>query len=93
MFARFTNGSEEPLSVRKKTRHKTGVWSRFLNVVIQQSMDRAQAAIAYLIQECNIPVRHVIAPGAMGTADPTASNESAEGRAKNRHVRVVLERC
>ncbi|MGC2766566.1 MAG: OmpA family protein, partial [Candidatus Acidiferrum sp.] len=36
----------------------------------QLSMDRAQEVVAYLIQDCNIPVRHVIAPGAMGTADP-----------------------
>ena len=30
------------------------------------SMERAQNVIAFLIQDCNIPVRHVIAPGAMG---------------------------
>jgi hypothetical protein len=39
----------------------------------QLSMDGAQAVIAYLIQDCKIPVRHVIAPGAMGTADPAAT--------------------
>jgi OmpA-OmpF porin, OOP family len=54
------------------------------------SMDRAQAVIAYLIQDCNIPVRHVIAPGAMGTADPAATNESAQGRAENRRVEVKI---
>jgi OmpA-OmpF porin, OOP family len=56
----------------------------------QLSMDRAQAVIAYLIQDCNVPVRHVIAPGAMGTADPAASNESAQGRAENRRVEVKI---
>src|SRR5207302_1492570 len=39
------------------------------------SMDRAQAVIAFLLQDCNVPVRHIIAPGAMGTADPAATNE------------------
>jgi len=56
----------------------------------QLSMDRAQAVIAYLIQDCNIPVRHVIAPGAMGTADPSAPNETAQGRAENRRVEVKV---
>jgi OmpA-OmpF porin, OOP family len=52
------------------------------------SMDRAQEVIAFLIQDCNVPVRHVIAPGAMGTADPVASNETAQGRQQNRRVEV-----
>jgi OOP family OmpA-OmpF porin len=56
----------------------------------QLSMDRAQAVIAYLIQNCKIPVRHVIAPGAMGTADPAATNETASGRAENRRVEVKV---
>jgi OmpA-OmpF porin, OOP family len=56
----------------------------------QLSMDRAQAVIAYLLQNCNIPVRHIIAPGAMGTADPSAPNETAAGRAENRRVEVKV---
>ena len=56
----------------------------------QLSMDRAQEVVAYLIQDCNIPVRHVIAPGAMGTADPAAPNETAQGRAENRRVEVKI---
>jgi len=56
----------------------------------QLSMDRAQAVIAYLIQDCNVPVRHVVAPGAMGTADPSAPNETAQGRAENRRVEVKV---
>lgn len=56
----------------------------------QLSMDRAQAVIAYLIQDCKIPVRHIVAPGAMGTADPTATNETAQGRAENRRVEVKV---
>jgi OmpA-OmpF porin, OOP family len=52
------------------------------------SMDRAQNVIAYLIQECNVPVFDVIAPGAMGKTAPVASNETKSGRAENRRVEV-----
>jgi len=54
------------------------------------SEDRAEAVIAYLIQNCNVPVRHIVAPGAMGEYEPTASNESKEGRAQNRRVEVKV---
>lgn len=54
------------------------------------SMERAQNVIAYLIQTCNVPVRHIVAPGAMGEAAPAASNESKEGRAENRRVEVKV---
>jgi OOP family OmpA-OmpF porin len=56
----------------------------------QLSMDRAQAVIAFLLQNCNVPVRHIVAPGAMGTADPSAPNETAQGRAENRRVDVKV---
>ena len=56
----------------------------------QLSMDRAHAVIAYLIQNCSVPVRHIVAPGAMGEADPAASNEVPEGRADNRRVDVKV---
>jgi OOP family OmpA-OmpF porin len=54
------------------------------------SMERADSVVAYLIQNCNVPVRHVVAPGAMGTADPAAPNETAQGRAENRRVEVKV---
>jgi outer membrane protein OmpA-like peptidoglycan-associated protein len=54
------------------------------------SEDRAEAVIAYLIQNCNVPVRHIVAPGAMGEYEPAASNESKEGRAQNRRVDVKV---
>jgi len=31
-----------------------------------------------------------VAPGAMGTFDPTAPNETAQGRAENRRVEVKV---
>jgi OOP family OmpA-OmpF porin len=54
------------------------------------SMDRAQNVIAFLIQNCNVPVRHIVAPGAMGEAAPAASNETTSGRAENRRVEVKV---
>jgi OmpA-OmpF porin, OOP family len=54
------------------------------------SMDRAQEVIAFLIQDCNVPVRRIVAPGAMGTAAPAAPNETAQGRAQNRRVEVKV---
>ena len=54
------------------------------------SMERAQEVVAFLIQNCNVPVRRVVAPGAMGTASPVATNETAQGRAQNRRVEVKV---
>jgi OOP family OmpA-OmpF porin len=52
------------------------------------SKDRAEAVVGYLVQQCNVPVRHITAPGAMGEYQPAASNETAEGRAENRRVQI-----
>jgi len=54
------------------------------------SMERAQGVVAYLMQSCNVPVRHIVAPGAMGEADPAASNETSQGRKENRRVEVKV---
>jgi OOP family OmpA-OmpF porin len=56
----------------------------------QLSEDRAQAVVAYLLQNCNVPIRHIVAPGAMGTSYAVASNETKAGRAENRRVEVKV---
>ena len=52
------------------------------------SEERAKAVIAYLVQKGGVPVRRVVAPGAMGEYGPVASNETAAGRAENRRVEI-----
>jgi OOP family OmpA-OmpF porin len=54
------------------------------------SKERAQAVVAYLLQECSIPVGRIVAPGAMGETNPAASNETTSGRSENRRVEVKL---
>jgi len=54
------------------------------------SKERAQAVVAYLLQECNVPVGRIVAPGAMGETNPAASNETASGRGENRRAEVKL---
>ena len=53
------------------------------------SEDRSKAVVSFLIQQCNVPVRQVVAPGTMGGQYPlAASNETKEGGAENRRVVV-----
>jgi len=54
------------------------------------SENRAKAVVYYLMQQGNVPVRHIIAPGAMGEYGATASNETKAGRAENRRVEVKI---
>jgi len=54
------------------------------------SKERAQAVVAYLLQECSIPVGRIVAPGAMGESNPIASNETPSGRGENRRAEVKL---
>ena len=48
----------------------------------------------WLAQNGGIPFFRMLAPGAMSTAKPAASNETASGRAQNRRVvvRVLVNR-
>ena len=54
------------------------------------SEDRAKAVVTFLMQQGNVPIRHIVAPGAMGEYGPAASNETAAGRAENRRVDVKV---
>ncbi len=54
------------------------------------SKDRAEAVIAYLLQECSVPVKNIVSPGAMSERNPIASNETEFGRAENRRVDLKL---
>jgi outer membrane protein OmpA-like peptidoglycan-associated protein len=60
------------------------------NATANQSLskERAYEVVNYLMQEGNIPPRHIVSPGAMGIARPAASNETAQGRSANRRVEV-----
>jgi outer membrane protein OmpA-like peptidoglycan-associated protein len=54
------------------------------------SEDRAKAVVTYLFQQGNVPVRHIVAPGAMGEYGAAAPNETKSGRAENRRVEVKV---
>jgi OOP family OmpA-OmpF porin len=54
------------------------------------SENRAQAVVTYLMQQGNVPVRHIVAPGAMGEYGAAASNETKTGRAENRRVQAKI---
>jgi OOP family OmpA-OmpF porin len=54
------------------------------------SENRAKAVITYLIQKGEVPVRHIVAPGAMGEYGAAAPNETEAGRAENRRVDVKV---
>jgi outer membrane protein OmpA-like peptidoglycan-associated protein len=56
----------------------------------QLSEDRAKAVVTFLMQQGSVPVRHIVAPGAMGEYGAAASNETASGRAENRRVEVKV---
>lgn len=54
------------------------------------SEDRAKAVITYLTQQGGIPIRRIVAPGAMGEYGSAAPNETKMGRAQNRRVEVKV---
>ena len=54
------------------------------------SENRAKAVTIFLMQQGSVPVRHIVAPGAMGEYGPAATNETKEGRAENRRVEVKV---
>jgi len=56
----------------------------------QLSEDRAKGVVAFFVQQCKVPIRHIVAPGAMGEYEPAKTNETAAGRAENRRVEVKV---
>jgi OOP family OmpA-OmpF porin len=54
------------------------------------SENRARAVVTYLMQKGEVPVRHIVAPGAMGEYGAAAPNETEAGRAENRRVEVKV---
>jgi outer membrane protein OmpA-like peptidoglycan-associated protein len=51
---------------------------------------RAKAVIVFLMQQGKVPIRHIVAPGAMGEYGAVAPNETPEGRAENRRAEVKV---
>jgi OmpA-OmpF porin, OOP family len=54
------------------------------------SEDRAKQVVTLLQQQGGIPIRHIVAPGAMGEYGAKAPNEKKTGRAENRRVEVKV---
>lgn len=51
---------------------------------------RAQAVIQYLVAVHNLDLRRLVQPFGYGDAKPVADNTTAEGRAKNRRVEIII---
>jgi OmpA-OmpF porin, OOP family len=62
--------------------------SAAMNTKLSES--RAKAVVTILMQQGAIPVRHIVAPGAMGEYGSAAPNETQAGRAENRRVEVKV---
>jgi OmpA-OmpF porin, OOP family len=82
------NANKNPKYLVKVTGFADSTGNAEMNTKL--SGDRAKAVIAYLVQQCGVPVRRVVAPGAMGEYGSTASNETNTGRAQNRRVEVTV---
>jgi OOP family OmpA-OmpF porin len=54
------------------------------------SSERANAVTAILVQQGQIPLTNMLAPGAMGTSSQVDSDKTAEGQAENRRVVVRI---
>src|SRR5271155_733165 len=54
------------------------------------SVERANAVSQFMEQDASVPLTNMLAPGAMGTADQVAPDNSSEGQAENRRVVVMV---
>jgi OmpA-OmpF porin, OOP family len=82
------NANKNPAYLVKVTGFADSTGNPEMNTKL--SGERAKAVTAYLVQQCGVPVRRVVAPGAMGEYGSTASNETSTGRAQNRRVEVAV---
>ena len=46
--------------------------------------------ITFLTQQGNVPIRHIVASGAIGEYGAKAPNETKAGRAENRRVEIKV---
>lgn len=65
-------------------------WTGSAKMNTRLSEDRAKSVITFLMQQGNVPIRHIVAPGAMGEYGSKAPNETKAGRAENRRVEVKV---
>jgi OmpA-OmpF porin, OOP family len=65
-------------------------WTGGAKMNTKLSEDRAKSVITFLMQQGNVPIRHIVAPGAMGEYGAKAPNETKAGRAENRRVEVKV---
>jgi OmpA-OmpF porin, OOP family len=65
-------------------------WTGSAKMNTRLSEDRAKSVITFLMQQGNVPIRHIVAPGAMGEYGAKAPNETKAGRAENRRVEVKV---
>jgi OOP family OmpA-OmpF porin len=97
-----TISAEDQEELRKLAETATGLKGYIVEVVgyadatgsaamnTKLSEDRAKEVVTYLVQQGNVPIRHIVAPGAMGEYGEAASNETKAGRAENRRVVVKV---
>lgn len=68
----------------------TGALAQKFPSNLELSTARANAVFRYLSQTAHLPADHLVASG-LGETRPVASNDSPEGKAKNRRVEISLE--
>lgn len=101
-FGSSTVSTKDQAELKKLAQSATGITGYMIEVIgyadstgsaavnTKLSENRAKAVVTYLIQQCGIPVRRVVAPGAMGEYGAAAPNETKTGRAENRRVEVKV---
>ena len=54
------------------------------------SQRRVESVVAYVAGTHHVPLRKIVNPSGLGTANPVASNDTPEGRAMNRRVEIKI---